>query len=1030
MISVRGFYGIQAPPGRLLLGMLVTTLFAGTSTAEDYFVLTRDGRKVPLIRSSREFGVTLRSVEEAGPCAKRLLARGQGTLKDIAGAPKARIKLLEVSEATARRRAVLGEDPAITEVRPVYRYAGSETTIVSTGLINLKVRRGLTAQQRDQLWADHAVELVRPVEGLKRVYTVKPTEGENEVHRARALAEDHRTEWAQPSFRIPLRRRQVTAADEYYSAQWHLHNTGQAGGTTGADIDAPEAWLLSAEGQDVIIGMFDDGCDVDHEDLRGNYLGEGHDPSLSSNDEGFDDPRPKQIGDYHGTAVMGLAVARANSVGVRGVAHLARFTASRGLGDFPSDAEIASVYTFARQKEVDVLNYGSLIPDIIEEAIERAFIEGRDLDGEDGPERPRGMVVVFGSGNGEDNIGDGVPVEAGRELATLPTVIGVGASDQFDQIAWYSNYGPEIDVLAPGGDGFVGIVTTDIDDARGYADVGFNFQGIDMFTGFPDIDPRGLYTAAFGGTSAACPIAAGVAALALSANQNLTATDVRLILEHTAEQIDRNAAGYDGISSRSLKYGYGRINARAVVVAAQQAVTNGGRTWPERVAQVRAGMTQLRWAQNGDPLEFPEEDVDEDEPSPVRPPTTDEFLVLEGDAPFEFRPEDGACYRASQVGCASAGLERLPDGVSVAAVGCGLVCGTGVTGECEIGAEQCVQYPAPAATKYFAIYARNNIGRYSFGVRADTDGNVQDEGQLPPGGEGGGSSTPGPGDDTQAVNPIVTVYASLNEGYSPLTVRFSGNGVSPLGLGIDDARTSWDFDTGDKLGDGVSVNATKRTAQYTYVLPEGKTEETFIARLTMYDTAVPANVGWTETQITVRSSGSTGSTGGGTAGGVQIVVREQGGADEVTEGVSPFEAELSLQTAGVDGTVQGVMWDLGDGTLANTQQVSHTYVNGTQSALSLTITAEVTVLTTAGSPVNATAQQQITVYPGTAVDDGGDIALPGTQPMRGGGAGGMACGVLGFVPLLAMLAFLMGLRGGRLSSSRGGLPAGAGKRAS
>ena len=53
-------------------------------------------------------------------------------------------------------------------------------------------------------------------------------------------------------------------------------------------------------------------------------------------------------------------------------------------------------------------------------------------------------------------------------------------------------------------------------------------------------------------------------------------------------------------------------------------------------------------------------------------------------------------------------------------------------GDCEAGEQQCVNYDA-SGTKYFAIYGRSLIGRYSFGVSLDTDGNVGDNGELPPG---------------------------------------------------------------------------------------------------------------------------------------------------------------------------------------------------------------------------------------------------------------------------------------------------------
>ena len=99
-------------------------------------------------------------------------------------------------------------------------------------------------------------------------------------------------------------RRQATPADTFFGLQWHLNNTGQfISGTPGADISALEAWAI-ADGTGVRFGMYDDACDVDHEDLAQNYIGIGQDVTLPLSDPGHTDPRP-QPGDNHGTRVMG-----------------------------------------------------------------------------------------------------------------------------------------------------------------------------------------------------------------------------------------------------------------------------------------------------------------------------------------------------------------------------------------------------------------------------------------------------------------------------------------------------------------------------------------------------------------------------------------------------------------------------------------------------------------------------------------------------------------------------------------------------
>ncbi len=105
-----------------------------------------------------------------------------------------------------------------------------------------------------------------------------------------------------------------------------------------------------------------------------------------------------------------------------------------------------------------------------------------------------------------------------------PNAIGVGASTDQADLAYYSNVGSEVDFVAPSSGGVLGIFTTDVS----VAGRGFNVGRADK--GGKD----GLCTSEFGGTSSATPLAAGVAALVLSANPKLGSDEVRGILRATA----------------------------------------------------------------------------------------------------------------------------------------------------------------------------------------------------------------------------------------------------------------------------------------------------------------------------------------------------------------------------------------------------------------------------------------------------------------------------------------------------------------
>ncbi len=119
--------------------------------------------------------------------------------------------------------------------------------------------------------------------------------------------------------------------------------------------------------------------------------------------------------------------------------------------------------------------------------------------------------------------------------------IAVGASTDFDFRADYSSYAGKLDFVAPSGGGFSAIWTTDRTGLNGY--------------------DEGDYESRFSGTSSACPLAAGVGGLILSANTNLSARNVRKLMQATCDKIG-NATYTSGTNQF---YGYGRVNAGTAV---------------------------------------------------------------------------------------------------------------------------------------------------------------------------------------------------------------------------------------------------------------------------------------------------------------------------------------------------------------------------------------------------------------------------------------------------------------------------------
>jgi PKD repeat protein len=358
---------------------------------------------------------------------------------------------------------------------------------------------------------------------------------------------------------------------------------------------------------------------------------------------------------------------------------------------------------------------------------------------------------------------------------------------------------------------------------------------------------------------------------------------------------------------------------------------------------------------------------------------TREFLVVEGNAEFEFVPTDGRCYDDQQAGCGSSPLTQLPAGVSILSI---VKC----VGECELGSVQSLPFQPIAGTKHFAIFGRNQIGRYAFGVAADTTGLTLDEGPALADADG---VTPGGGMD--ADGPRVTVAASPLEGNSPLTVEFNWNAISALG--IDTNRTQWIFDTGDP--GGTTVTGPRRPTTFEYVVAPGQTK-TFTAQLTMFDVA--GNSG--SVSVLIRVNGPSATGGGGGSNNVAILAGVPGSVGlDVDEGTSPFSVMFSIDATALDGSVQSIRWNLGDGNTASSFDALHTYENATDQDLVLAVTATVTFITPGGASDIASATRFVTVKPGTTTS--GPIAPPDFGP-TGSNGDSTACGAMGLLPLFAV----------------------------
>ncbi|MCO4773547.1 MAG: S8 family serine peptidase [Deltaproteobacteria bacterium] len=340
------------------------------------------------------------------------------------------------------------------------------------------------------------------------------------VEASMLLAETPGVAWAEADWLVPKFPRYLPD-DPSFEDQWHLDNIGQFGGGFDEDMNVAEAWDITTGDTSLIVSAQDSGVDLDHPDLIDDLL-PGYDFVNGDND-----PSPSGS---HGTSVAGTMGAVDNSIGVVGVCPACKILPVRVIGASNSHEAAAHDFSVAQGARIINNSWGPSdsaspdtpqpIPNVVATAVELARVTGS------------GTLIFWAGGNGNNN-GQTCSQDG---YVSHPDTVGVGASTNFGERSNYSELCPELDVSGPSTGGSYGIVTTRNDN----------------------------YTANFGGTSAASPNAAGVAALVMSALPSLTASDVQELLEVTAQKIDTVGGAYDAVG-HSTAYGWGRVDALAAL---------------------------------------------------------------------------------------------------------------------------------------------------------------------------------------------------------------------------------------------------------------------------------------------------------------------------------------------------------------------------------------------------------------------------------------------------------------------------------
>ncbi|MGH7232450.1 MAG: S8 family serine peptidase, partial [Nitrospiraceae bacterium] len=452
-------------------------------------------------------------------------------------------------------------EPAMSRARHVapthhaYYLAETGAEFLITDRVFVTFRQALPTDQVDAFAGRYGLVMQKAYSDRDFLFQLTEHTGENPVKLVVKLMEeeplvervDHDLNHRVSTYQLAL------PTDPFYAQQWHLNTRlSDPAFDARACSRCEEAWqILDHFGSaDVVVGVTDDGCKLDHPDFDapGKFAGWGYfrgERLITNTDIDANPHEMYKPGANHGTACAGVIAGEVDAVLTAGSAPGCRLLPiqweSTGPSLFINDSKLRAALDYVADK-IDVLSnsWGS-----VPESTWPPLVTNRIAElARTGGRRGRGIVFLWAAGNENCPInhtasGD-VPYTNGwrfnpdgsrtwigvrtarvfeNNLVGLEGVMHVAALASIAQRSHYSNYGPGISLCAP---------TSNLHVYRRLTVQGL---GITTTTG----DPGGV-TAGFGGTSSATPLVAGIAALTISANPDLPASDVISILKQTASK--------------------------------------------------------------------------------------------------------------------------------------------------------------------------------------------------------------------------------------------------------------------------------------------------------------------------------------------------------------------------------------------------------------------------------------------------------------------------------------------------------------
>lgn len=521
----------------------------------DEVTLNYGGQQITLVKSDTDAAVQHTPMHGAAPARRSLDAAALGV---------GSFSLVHAPGGVGQMLDKLRRQPDVAVGTHVWNVGEqSSNPLVPTGYLYIEFQPAVDDQRQLSILNELALniqEIVGP--GAFRV-GVTPA-SPNPIKCAAVLQERKEIAVAEPEFAAPPMTWSFTLpTGRFIASQWHLENKGgpipavdvpnalydASYFKRGADAKVMEAWkfLGSLGNSNLCIAVIDTGFATDHPQLRGNGSKLRNPLNASTRNTDVSPFVRMSNGTFgvmsHGTSCAAVAAGALDSQGILGAAPTARLMLIKL--DVLTDGAIRQAFEHAMINGADIiscsLGYPTPVPlsTFVSNFLARVAREGRG---------GRGIPMFFAAGNANP-ASNNQPREV-SDFAAHPDGICVTASTSLDQRASYSFFGRQAHICAPSnGDGGVGITTATCDLGR---------DGKSVVLG---------YTSGFGGTSSAAPLAAGICALMLTANPDLTVPQIKDILRRSADKIGP-ANAYDA-NGHSIYYGFGRINAlRAVQMAA------------------------------------------------------------------------------------------------------------------------------------------------------------------------------------------------------------------------------------------------------------------------------------------------------------------------------------------------------------------------------------------------------------------------------------------------------------------------------